>query len=183
MTAWVWPAIILIAGLFAIKITYVLSTAFALPATQGALYVSTPKARIRAILDEIAPQPGQRFLDIGCGDGRVLRAVARRFPEVTLIGYEVNPMAFFRARLATLFRPIRICRKNFWKTRLDDADIIFCYLFPDVLKRLAQKLRIEARPGTLVISCNFPIPTLTPEKTIHPDGALIHDPVYFYRIK
>ncbi|MDY6903398.1 MAG: hypothetical protein SWH61_01820 [Thermodesulfobacteriota bacterium] len=25
MTAWVWPAVILIAGLFAIKITYVLS--------------------------------------------------------------------------------------------------------------------------------------------------------------
>ncbi len=181
MAAWVWPVVMIIGGLFVIKMLYVVSTVLALPATRGALYVSTGKDRIRRIFDEIAPEPGQRFVDLGCGDGRVLRAAKSRY-DVTAAGYEINPLAFVRARLSCLGSGIRVYRKDFWQVPLDGADVIFCYLFPDVLGRLAEKLSKEAKPGTVVISCNFRIPELTPERVLRGAGRGSGDPVYIYRM-
>jgi SAM-dependent methyltransferase len=182
MTIWIWGFFLLAGGLFAVKMAYVLSTALVLPATRGALYVSTTRARISALLEAMQMEGGQCFLDLGCGDGRVLRAVRKRVP-VRAVGYELNPMAWLQARLQCLGDPhIEIRRSDFWKADLSEADVVFCYLFPDVMKSLAEKLRAELRPGTVVASCNFPLPGLSPESILRPAGALHHDPIYIYRM-
>lgn len=179
---WIWGFFIFAGGLFALKMAYILSTALVLPATQGALYVSTTRARISAFLRNVDVTPGQCFLDLGCGDGRVLRAIRKRV-EVRAVGYELNPLAWLRARVQSFTDPgIEIRRRDFWKADLSEADVVFCYLFPDVMKRLADKLRAELRPGTLVASCNFALPGLAPEKILRPPGSLHYDPIYIYRI-
>ena len=43
-------------------------------------------------------QPGARILDIHCGGGRWLIAMARRFPGTTLVGVEFEPDSVARAR-------------------------------------------------------------------------------------
>ena len=45
-------------------------------------------------------QPGSRILDIHCGGGRWLIAMARRFPATTLTGIEFEPDSVTRARAA-----------------------------------------------------------------------------------
>ena len=45
-------------------------------------------------------QPGSRILDIHCGGGRWLIAMARRFPGTTLTGIEFEPDSVTRARAA-----------------------------------------------------------------------------------
>ena len=45
-------------------------------------------------------QPGSRILDIHCGGGRWLIAMARRFPGTTLTGIEFEPDSVARARAA-----------------------------------------------------------------------------------
>jgi SAM-dependent methyltransferase len=42
--------------------------------------------------------PGARILDVHCGGGRWLIAMARRFPETTLVGVEFEPDSVERAR-------------------------------------------------------------------------------------
>jgi SAM-dependent methyltransferase len=42
--------------------------------------------------------PGARILDVHCGGGRWLVAMARRFPEATLVGVEFEPDSVARAR-------------------------------------------------------------------------------------
>jgi len=169
-------------GLFILKMAYVLSTAAALPITGGALYVSTPGRRIETIWDSVTMQPDRLFIDLGCGDGRVLRSVHRRFGVCT-IGYEINPIAYLKARLLCMGRAhITVKRQNFWKADLSPADVVFCYLYPDVMHALSRKLRADLRPGTLVISCNFPLPGLHPESVWRPDGSLLRDPVHVYRM-
>ncbi len=42
--------------------------------------------------------PGARILDVHCGGGRWLIAMARRFPEATLVGVEFEPDSVERAR-------------------------------------------------------------------------------------
>lgn len=43
-------------------------------------------------------QPGSRILDVHCGGGRWLIAMARRFPATTLVGVEFEPDSVARAR-------------------------------------------------------------------------------------
>ena len=182
MPAWIWLFVILGGGLFAVKMTYVLCTAMVLPATQGATFVPTSQKRISSFLDAVPMESRQVLVDLGCGDGRVLQRVRKRY-GVRAIGYEVNLLAYFRARLRCIgLRNVEIRRRNFWQANLRDADVVFCYLFPDVMKALSNKLRSELKPGTVVVSCNFALPGLAPERVLRPGGTLHNDPIYIYRI-
>lgn len=181
-TAWVWIFVGLAGCAFAVKMLYVLCVALALPFTRGALFVSTTKTRIHALMDALPMKPGQLLVDLGCGDGRVLRLARQRY-RVAALGYEVNLLAYAKARLKCAGRRgIRIRFQNFWNADLSAADVVFCYLFPDVLKDLSRKLRTGLKPGAVVACCNFPIPGFVPALTLRPGGDLDNDPIYIYRM-
>jgi trans-aconitate methyltransferase len=182
MPSWFWIFIIVAGGIFALKMTYALSIALVLPVTGGALYVSTPEVRIATFLDAVPMNSGQFLFDLGCGDGRVLRRVRKRY-GVQAIGFEINPLAYLKARVSCLgTRGIDIRLQNFWKADINKADVVFCYLFPDVMKALSTKLKKELKPGAVIVSCNFKLPDLIPEQVLRPDNSLFNDPIYIYRI-
>jgi SAM-dependent methyltransferase len=182
MSNWVVAFILLAGGLFALKMAYALSVALVLPATRGALYVSTSRKRIGAFLDAVPMQAGQVLVDLGCGDGRVLRCARRRY-SVMAIGYELNLMAYTIARLLGWgMKGVEIKLRNFWKADLSKADIIFCYLFPDVLQDLCVKLKKELKPGAVVVSCNFALPQWPPDTVLRPGQSLHNDPIYVYKL-
>ena len=182
MPIWIWIFILLAGGLFGLKMTYILCTALALPATQGALYVSTTRTRIAAFLAAVPMKKGQTLVDLGCGDGRVLRRANKKY-QVRAIGYEINLLAYIKAQVLSIGRKyVAIRRKNFWTQNLADADIVFCYLYPDVMQKLSVKLSAELKPGTLVVSCNFSLPGFQPSKVLRPKGDLHNDPVYIYQV-
>ena len=54
-----------------------------------AFWAPTPDGIVERALDLAGVGPGMRFLDLGCGDGRVLVAAARRGADVR--GIEINP--------------------------------------------------------------------------------------------
>ncbi len=181
--AGIWIMIGMTGLLFAIKVLYGLSIALVLPVTRGALYVSTARVRIAAFLDVLTPSPGQLLVDLGCGDGRVLRSACRRYP-IRAEGYELNLLAYAKARLLSAGQAaVTIYLENFWKADLSAADIVFCYLFPDVMLPLAHKLREELKPGAMVVSCNFPLPGFQPDRVLRPGGNLTNDPIFIYRIQ
>ena len=182
MAAWVWIFILLAGGLFGLKVIYVLSIALVLPITQGALYVSTSRKKISAFINAVPMKAGQTLVDLGCGDGRVLREAQKRY-GVRTIGYEINPLAYLKARFFS-FGPnkIEIRRENFWDADLSGADIVFCYLYPDVMKKLAAKLQSGLKSGAIVVSSNFPLPEHTPNRILRPQSILHNDPIYIYHL-
>jgi trans-aconitate methyltransferase len=124
---------------------------------------------------------GQTMVDLGCGDGRVLRQAWKNY-KVKAIGFEINILAYIKARVLSMgLQHVEIRRKNFWSQNLAGADIVFCYLFPDVMQKLSDKLMAELRPGTWVVSCNFALPGFKPLRVVHPEGSLHSDPVFIYR--
>jgi len=182
MPVWLWIFLILAGTLFVLKMTYVLCTAAALPMTQGALYVSTTRTRIAAFIDTVPMKKGQILVDLGCGDGRVLRQAWKNC-QVTAVGFEVNLLAYLKARMLSIgLKQVKIRRQNFWSQNLAGADIIFCYLYPDVLQKLSAKLKAELKPGAWVVSCNFSLPGFTPLRVLRPGGSLHNDPLYVYRV-
>lgn len=180
MTFWLVFIFCFFGTLFVFKMLYVCAAALALPQTGGALYVSTSGKKIKAFLDAIPMTPNQVLIDLGCGDGRVLRSAGRKY-SIKGIGYEINLMACLYANILCFgCRRIEIRRCSFWNRKLTEADVVFCYLFPDVLKKLADKFRKELRPGTIVVSCNFPIPGFQAERIIRLSCPSDQDPIFIY---
>ena len=183
MATWIWIFIILAGGLFALKILYALSIVLVLPITQGALYVSTSRAKIAAFINAVPMKADQVLVDLGCGDGRVLREAHKRY-GVRTVGYEINPLAYLNARLFSFgLNKIKIRRQNFWKADLSEADVVFCYLYPDVMKRLAAKLAAGLKPGAIVVSSNFSLPGFLPSRVLRLEHNLHSDPMYVYHLK
>jgi SAM-dependent methyltransferase len=182
MSACILTFLVFAAGLFVCKLLYVFATAGALPMTQGAVFTSTAGIRIKSFLDAVPMNGAELLVDLGCGDGRVLRAARRRYGVRTL-GFEVNALAYGVARILSFpMRGVRIRCKNFWSEDLQNADVVFCYLFPDVMRRLALKLQKELQPGARVVSCNFPVPGWKPLAVVRPESACHNDPIYVYRL-
>lgn len=124
---------------------------------------------------------GQRILDLGCGDGRLLRYIERKY-GLRGEGYEIVPLVYFGARIANWLARSRV--KIYWGSLfaadLRRADVIFLYIVPMVLRRLALKIRAECRPGTLIVSEAFPLPLLRLEKHYPRRDGL--PSFYLYRI-
>jgi len=182
MHTWIWIFLVVSGTLFGLKLLYVLCISLVLPATRGALYVSTSHVRISAFLDAVPMRAGQLFIDMGCGDGRVLRRVRKRY-QVRAVGFELNLQAYIKAKiLSSGLKDVEINWRNFWKADLSDADVVFCYLFPDVMKDLAVKLKKDLKPGAVVVSCNFNLPGFIPEQVLRPGNLFHNDPIYVYRV-
>lgn len=122
--------------------------------------------------------------ELGSAWGGPALALSRIHPEARIVGVELSPLPWFWscARAAFAARPnLEFRRRNFFKVDLHEADILFCYLSPEIMKRLKEKCERELRPGSLLISHAFAMPGWTPVKTKQLPG-IYPTPVYLYRI-
>jgi hypothetical protein len=51
------------------------------------------------------------------------------------------------------------------------------------MKKLAAKLAVDLKPGTVVVSSNFSIPGFVPSKVLRLKNSWHNDPVYVYHLK
>jgi hypothetical protein len=182
MPAWLVVIFAIMGAAAVLKILHALAIVVVHPVTQGAMYTSTARVKIRTALEAVSMKPGELLVDIGCGDGRVLRAARKRY-GASCLGFEINPIAFAKAKLLTAGRKgIQVRCRNFWKADLGKANVVSCYLFPDVMRRLGEKLGKELGAGARVISFNFPIPGWKHQAVLRAASKLNNDPIYIYRI-
>jgi SAM-dependent methyltransferase len=109
--------------------------------------------------------PQHTFVDIGCGDGRVLIAAVRKF-NCNGLGIEIDPDQAELARrcveAAGLSHKITIREGD--ATQMDfKADAGFAYLYPETLEALADK--IAAIPA--FVSYQHPVDGLKETRTEH----------------
>lgn len=84
--------------------------------------------------------------------------IARDKFKLEARGYEVNPFLRLYARL---HYNVELSETDLFFASIKDADIIYIYLFPKLIKRLEQKLLKEAKKNTTVISYSFQIEGLS----------------------
>jgi SAM-dependent methyltransferase len=138
--------------------------AFGLGVIKGAPYVPILRRERTALFDLADLQPGQTILDLGSGDGRLLRAAAAR--GIRAIGYEINPLLVLISWIVCWrYRHlVQIKLANMWQAKLPPADAIYIFLLDRYMVRLDQKLTAEITRPTKVISHVFEIPGRTPVK-------------------
>lgn len=124
----------------------------------GAPYFPSLKPHIKAGLDLLDLKPGQTVYDLGCGDGRFLKAAAKS--GLKAVGYELNPFMFLYSWATTrrYGRRVKVKYGNFWHADLSGADGIFVFLLTRYMKQFDELIRDRAPKGVKVASHTFKIP-------------------------
>ncbi|MCL5067328.1 MAG: class I SAM-dependent methyltransferase [Thaumarchaeota archaeon] len=141
----------------------------------GAGYEPT-NGRVRHQLLELLEErfkPLDRFVfyDIGSGFGGVLMDVAERFPNAFCTGIESDwfkcGVGNRRARKRGFGARVIVIRGNLLKLYFSDADVVYLFLSPLILKKKEFKERlVMLKPGCLVISYSHQIPMIEPAAVI-----------------
>ncbi|MFQ5847691.1 MAG: SAM-dependent methyltransferase [Candidatus Methylomirabilales bacterium] len=164
-------------------VLYVGATLLVLPLTGESIFRFTDRPLVEAILALVPMRPGQRFYDLGCGEGRMLIAAREKY-GVDAIGYEVNPCAYVYARLNAWWHGggAQVRFRNFMHADLSDADVIYCYQASGAIQQLRDKFTRELRPGTVVMSNTYTIERwLTPTVVTLEHGITIRN-IYLYQV-
>jgi cyclopropane fatty-acyl-phospholipid synthase-like methyltransferase len=129
------------------------------------LYLSN--AATAAAVATLLPPVPCKVIDLGCGDGALLRKLARARPDCQFLGIEHAPLPWAWARLAAIdLANCEIRFGDFWRQALGQFDVVYAFLSPAPMSQLWAKARKEMQPRTLLVSNSFPVPDTRPERTL-----------------
>lgn len=120
-------------------------------------YIPTPRAVIRQAIEFAGIQNGDTVYDLGAGDGRMLIETKKRFSKCTVIGVEFLPSIWLLGKVKIWLsrQKVTFLLGDALQTDVHNADCIFLYLIPSLMKRLEEKFDTDLRPGTKVVSYTF----------------------------
>jgi SAM-dependent methyltransferase len=126
------------------------------------LYLSN-RQTAQALCQLMRDRGANRFIDLGCGFGGVVRTVAG--DGHTASGVETAPMAFLIARaLSALTRRGKIIRQDLWTVDLSGVDVVYAFLSTEPMPALYRKAQAEMKPGSLLVSNSFAVEGIEPQE-------------------
>ncbi len=145
---------------FLLFLLLVIFFTFAWAGKSLAPWVPCRKKDVARVLKLAEIKPGEKFYELGCGDGRVVVA-ANKEHKANAVGLEIAIPLYIAAKIRQFFnwdKNLQIKYKNLFKEDLSDADVVYVFGMPDKLKnKLRLKLEKELKPGARVVSYVFPI--------------------------
>lgn len=133
-------------------------------AAKELLTVPTPQEAVERMVELARLQPGEKVYDLGCGDGRIVVTAALRAP-VQAVGVDIDPGQVARSRAnvesAGVADRVTIVQGDIYKTDFSDADVVFLYLQPELLRGLLPQLR-RMKPGSRIVAFDFALDGVKP---------------------
>ncbi len=129
----------------------------------------TSKRVTKSIVKIISEHEAARnFYDLGCAHGTLAVRIKRRFPALSVYAIDNNRIRILSAKIrALLFRSnIQFLHKDIFDVGLSDADIVYTYLWYDLMPPLEKKLQKELKRGAIVITNTSNFPTWKPVQKI-----------------
>jgi 16S rRNA A1518/A1519 N6-dimethyltransferase RsmA/KsgA/DIM1 with predicted DNA glycosylase/AP lyase activity len=151
----------LVIGLFIIIISFTFVLLI------GAPFLPTLNSQIQDIFKLLDLRPGDLLIELGSGDGKILRAAAKR--GIISVGYEANPLlVLYSWLLSWRYRKLIIIHwKNFWHVSIASADGVYVFLLNPYMKKLERKIISEIKKPIKVVSFTFAFPGRKPIKEIN----------------
>lgn len=134
--------------------------------------MSSRKARLAMLdaLDSAIDLPVKKpIVDLGSGWGTLVIATAKKYPQQQVIGYELSWLPWLFSVLWKYclgLKNLTLYRKDFNQTDLNNASVLYCYLFSSAMQSLEVKLTRERHHSVFVISNTFALPSFQPSHTI-----------------
>jgi hypothetical protein len=137
------------------------------PVKNAGPYVPSPQSVVSDMLRYADVNAKDFLIDLGSGDGRIVLTAAKVF-GARGFGVEIKEELVKRANEAAkvqgLADRVKFLKQDLFKTDISQASVITMYLLPDTVVLLKDKFLTQLRPGTRIVSHDYPLTGWLPEK-------------------
>src|SRR4029077_5947893 len=138
------------------------------PVKDAGPYVPSPQSVVSDMLRYADVGPNDFVIDLGSGDGRIVLTAAKVF-GARGFGVEIQEklvkLANEAAQKEGVADRVKFINQDLFKTDISQATVLTMYLLPNTVNMLSEKLQTELRPGTRIISHDYPLAGWIAEET------------------
>ena len=120
-------------------------------------YVPTPQNVVDKMLEVAKLSKTDVLYDLGCGDGRIVIAAAKKF-GLKGVGFDVDPVRIEEskenARRAGVEELVTFEKRDIFTVDLSPASVVTLYLLPELNVRLVPQLE-KLKQGSRIVSHDF----------------------------
>lgn len=154
----------------------------AVPGKPDVIFAPTPPEAIDEMLMLSGLQSGECLYDLGCGDGSIVVAAARKY-GCRAVGFDIDPRRIAESR-ANVSRNgvghlVSIVQKDIFEVDLGPADVVTVYLLPGLNQRLIPQFE-KMKPGARIVSHDFDMDGVIPDRAVQVYLAGRHQYKTFY---
>ena len=142
------------------------------PPINAGPYVPSPQSVVADMLKLADIGPQDFVIDLGSGDGRIVLTAATVFGASGLgveIKDELVKLSNEAAQKEGVADRVKFIKADLFKTDIARATVLTMYLLPNTVNMLKDKLLNELKPGTKVLSHDYPVTGWIPEKYVQWD--------------
>ncbi len=135
-------------------------------------YVPTPWVIVGEMLKLADIRAEDVVYDLGSGDGRLVITAAKRFGARGVgveLQLELVEMARMGAKHEGVADRVKFVQGDLFETDIQSASVVMLYLLPRFVTRLVPRLRAELKPGTRIVSHDYPLVPWPPDKELSMD--------------
>ena len=135
-------------------------------------YVPTPWVIVDAMLKLADIRADDVVYDLGSGDGRLVITAAKRY-KARGVGVELQPelieLANAGAKKEEVADRVKFIQGDLFETDIREATVVTLYLLPRFVTRLVPRFMAELRPGTRIVSHDYPLSPWKADKDVSMD--------------
>lgn len=149
----------------------------------AAPFVPTPRSVIKKALEASLLRSGEKFYDIGSGDGRALIIAARDFGAMATgleLSFPLYVYSVINIYFRGYFKKAQVLWKNFFKEDISDADVVFCWLTPRAFPKLKEKFEKELKCGARIATFSSPLLFWEPDKILSIENGNRKSNIFIY---
>jgi hypothetical protein len=130
-------------------------------------YVPSPQSVVTKLLEMASVKSSDYVIDLGSGDGRIVLTAAKVFGARGL-GVDIDAKLIALSKEAAVKEGIanraEFRQQDLFTLPLSDANVVFLYLLPEMVNRLGPRFVAELKPGTRIVSHDYPLSGWTPTR-------------------
>jgi hypothetical protein len=142
------------------------------PTKDAGPYVPSPQSVVADMLRYADVGANDFLIDLGSGDGRIVLTAAKVF-GARGFGVDIKEDLVKRANEAAqqegLADRVKFVKQDLFETDISQATVVTMYLLPDTVNMLKDKFLKELKPGTRIVSHDYPLTGWIPEKYVQMD--------------
>jgi SAM-dependent methyltransferase len=143
-------------------------------------FIVTDDRIVDRMLELAEVRPDDVVYDLGCGDGRIVIAAAKKY-GARAVGIEIDPQLVEQAKenvkKGRVEHLVTIRQGDIFEEDFRDATVVAMYLLPEVNVKLMPKLA-QLREGARIVSHSFGMKGARPEKV----ETVLGKKVYLWRV-
>jgi len=141
-------------------------------------FVRTTTEVIDRMLELARVKPGDVVYDIGSGDGAIIIQAAKKY-GVKGVGIEIDRDLVLKAR-DNAFREnvehlVEFRVQDAFAADVSPATVVTLYMLPEFNAKLRPMLERQLKPGSRVVSHDYPIEGWIPDRVERVPGNFVHD--------